>query len=374
MTKSVIHFVDLEAQRLRIAARIDAAIAGVLSHGKYIMGPEVVAFEAALAAYCGVRFAISTSNGTDALVLPLMAKGIGLGDAVFVPAFTFAATAGAVALIGATPVFVDVDPLTYNLDPNQLDDAVSHAASLGYRPRAVIPVDLFGLPAAYDDLIAVCKRHSLFLLADAAQSCGGSLNGGRVGSLAHATATSFFPAKPLGCYGDGGAVLTDDTDLAEALRSLRVHGCGGDKYDNVRIGMNARLDTIQAAVLLEKLVILDDEIAARGRIAGRYDKLLGNVVQTPVRPQGAVSAFAQYTICSSRRNAIRDTCAARGVPTMVYYPKTLPQQRAYCHFPSAPGGTPIANALASQVLSLPVHPYLEDAQVADIATAVCEAA
>ena len=248
------------------------------------------------------------------------------------------------------------------------------AESLGLAPRAVIPADLFGLPAGYGEIAAICQRHGLRLLADAAQSAGASRDGKRSGALAPVTATSFFPAKPLGCYGDGGAVMTDDGDMAEILRSLRFHGRGEEKYDNVRIGMNARLDTIQAAVLIEKLAILEDEIAARGRIAAMYDRLLGDAVETPKRGPSEVSAFAQYTIRSRNREAIRQTCAARRIPTMIYYPRALTQQTAYRAYPAAPGGAPVAEELAATVLSLPMHPYLEDAQVAAIAAAVREAA
>ena len=374
MTLPIIHFVDLDAQRARISERIDAAIARVLAHGQYIMGPEVAQFEQAFAEFCGVAHVVSTSNGTDALVLPLMAWSIGPGDAVFVPAFTFAATAEAAALVGATPVLVDVNQDSFNMDPASLEAAIAHAESLGLAPRAVIPADLFGLPAGYGEIAAICQRHGLRLLADAAQSAGASRDGKRSGALAPVTATSFFPAKPLGCYGDGGAVMTDDGDMAEILRSLRFHGRGEEKYDNVRIGMNARLDTIQAAVLIEKLAILEDEIAARGRIAAMYGRLLGDAVETPKRGPSEVSAFAQYTIRSRNREAIRQTCAARRIPTMIYYPRALTQQTAYRAYPAAPGGAPVAEELAATVLSLPMHPYLEENQVAAVAAAIRESA
>jgi dTDP-4-amino-4,6-dideoxygalactose transaminase len=361
-----IRFNDLQAQRARLGDRIDKAIARVLDHGQFIMGPEVARFEDELAVYCGARHCISCANGTDAIAMVLMANGIGPGDAVFVPAFTFIATAEAVAWLGATPVFVDVEETSFNLDPDGLDDAVDHAASLGLTPRAAIPVDLFGQPADYARLQAAAERHGLFVLADAAQSTGARYHNRKVGTLAAATATSFFPSKPLGCYGDGGAVMTDDDGLAERLRSIRVHGQGAHKYDNVRIGLNARLDTIQAAILIEKLAVFDDEIAQRNAVAARYGEALAGLVAVPRLAPGSSSVWAQYTIRvtgDGQRDRMAAHLKAAGIPTAIYYPIPLPRQTAYADYPSAPGGTPVSDRLAREVLSLPMHPDLDrDAQ------------
>lgn len=358
-----IAFVDLQAQRRRLGAAIDEAITRVLDHGRYILGPEVKALEQSLADFAGARHAITCSSGTDALLLVLMAWEIGPGDAVLVPTFSFAATAEAVALLGATPVFCDVLADSFNLDPEGIEPANNLANQQGLRPRAVIAVDLFGQPADYGRIIPLARAHGLKVLADAAQSFGASLDGRRAGTLADATATSFFPAKPLGCYGDGGAVLTEDEALSEAILSLRVHGRGQNKYDNQRIGINGRLDTLQAAILLAKLTIFEDEIAARQRIAGRYDRALAGVATTPSLIEGATSVWAQYTlrIGGGRRDAVAAALKQAGIPTAVYYPLPLHRQSAYRGYPTAPGGTPVANGLTDQVLSLTMHPYLDEA-------------
>ena len=336
----------------------------VLEHGRFIMGPEVGELEERLAAFCGARHAIACANGTDALALGLMAKGVGPGDAVLVPAFTFVASAEVVPWLGATPVFVDVLPDTFNLDPAAIGRGVAAAGAAGLAPRGVVAVDLFGQPADYDAIEAACARHGLWLIADAAQSFGAAYKGRRAGSIGEVAATSFFPSKPLGCYGDGGAVFTDDDGLAAVMRSLRVHGQGVDKYDNVRIGMNARLDTLQAAILLEKLEVFPDEIAARGRIAARYDAALGGAVRVPAVIEGADPVWAQYTVVlgtdRGRRDAVAAALAAEGVPTAVYYGNPLHRQRAYRRYPVAgDDGLPVSEALAAGVLSLPMHPYLE---------------
>jgi dTDP-4-amino-4,6-dideoxygalactose transaminase len=357
-----IAFIDLAAQRQRLAKEIDAAIAKVLAHGGYISGPEVATFEAKLAAFCGARFAVACGNGTDAIQLALMAKGIGPGDAVIVPDFTFTATAEAVALVGATPVFVDVQAADFNIDTGQLKAGLRAAKDKGLKPKALIAVDLFGLPADYDALNAFCDASGLLLIADAAQSFGATFRGRKVGTLAPITTTSFFPAKPLGCYGDGGAILTDDAELAATLKSLRVHGQGSDKYDNVRIGVNSRLDTIQAAILMCKLDIFADEIEKRQAVAARYAEALGNRVVTPTVPSDCVSVWAQYTvrIPGERRDQTATQLKAAGVPTAIYYPKPLHRQTAYRHFPSA-GALDVSDRLSGEVLSLPMHPYLDEA-------------
>jgi dTDP-4-amino-4,6-dideoxygalactose transaminase len=357
-----IPFVDVAAQRRHLGPRIDAAIARVLDHCQFILGPEVRALEQDLSAFCGARHVIGTASGTDALLLVLLAKGIGRGDAVICPAFTFAATAEVVALLGATPVFVDVDEATFNIDPLGLERGIATARRLGLKPKAAIPVDLFGLPADYEQLNAIAEAEGLFILADAAQSFGATYHGGPVGTLAPVTATSFFPSKPLGCYGDGGAVFTDDAGLAATIESLRVHGQGADKYDNVRIGLTGRLDSLQAAVLIEKLKVFPEEIAARNRVAQRYGASLGNLAILPRVPDKLTSVWAQYTIrlAPGMRDPLAAELKAQGIPTAIYYPKPVHRQEAYRHFPVADGGIPATERLAEEVLSLPMHAYLDE--------------
>lgn len=365
--KLPIDFIDLHAQQRRIKPKLDAAIQRVLAHGGYIMGKEVAEIEKQLSAFCGAKYTLSCASGTDALVLVLMAKGVKAGDAVFVPSFTFAATAEVVALVGATPVFVDSLPDTFNMDPKSLEQAIAFAKKQGLKPAAVIPVDLFGQPADYDAIEPIVKANGLWMLCDAAQSFGGSYKGRKVGTIGLATATSFFPAKPLGCYGDGGAVFTDDKELYDVLCSLRVHGQGSDKYDNVRIGVNGRLDAIQAAILIEKLAIFSDEIKTRQKVAKAYSDALKDLFVTPFIAQGNVSAWAQYTVLAKdevERAKLQTQLKDAGVPTMIYYPKPLHQQTAYKNFPTATGGAlPVCEALAKRVFSLPMHPYLEATQL-----------
>jgi dTDP-4-amino-4,6-dideoxygalactose transaminase len=356
-----IPFIDVAAQRRRLGRAIDDAIARVLAHCQFIQGPEVRALEGALAAFCGARHAIGCSNGTDALRLVLMAWGIGPGDAVICPAFTFCATAEVVALCGATPVMADVAAETFNLDPASCERAVTTAKRLGLKPRVIIPVDLFGLPADHDAIAAVAEAHGMLVLDDAAQAFGASYRGRKLGVLAPATATSFFPAKPLGCYGDGGAIFTDDDALATRLKSLRVHGEGGDKYDAVHIGLTGRLDTMQAAILLEKLKIFPEEIAARNAVAERYATGLAGVATLPRVGDAMTSVWAQYTIrlAPGRRDPLASALKAQGIPTAIYYAKPLNRQAAYRHFPVADGGLPVSERLAEEVISLPMHAYLD---------------
>jgi dTDP-4-amino-4,6-dideoxygalactose transaminase len=363
MAMPTIPFIDLAAQRARIGAAIDAGLLRVAAHGQYILGPEVKTLEADLARFCGAKECITVSNGTVALAMPLMAKHIRPGDAVFCPGFTFAATAEVVAWLGASPVFVDVLPDSFNMDPKSLEQAIIKAKADGLKPRCVISVDLFGQPANYDAIETIAAAHGLWLMSDAAQSYGGAYHARKVGTIGLVTATSFFPSKPLGCYGDGGAIFTDDAEMAAVLRSLRVHGQGSDKYDNVRIGLNGRLDTMQAAVLIEKLKILGDEVEARERVATRYSAALNDVVTVPSIEKGLVSAWAQYTVLvpEAARASIIATLKEDGIPTMVYYPKPLHQQTAYKHFPVAGNGLPVSERLAREVLSLPMHPYLDEA-------------
>jgi UDP-2-acetamido-2-deoxy-ribo-hexuluronate aminotransferase len=354
-------FIDLGAQQRRIRSRIEAAIARVLEHGQYILGPEVRILEADLAQFCGAKEVISCGNGTDALALVLMAKGLSPGQAVLCPSFTFAATAEVIPWFGATPVFVDVDPVTFNIDATSLEIGITTAEQQGLVPVGVIPVDLFGQPADYDQVERVCAAHGLWMLADAAQSFGATYRDRKVGTFGFATTTSFYPAKPLGCYGDGGAIFTDDAELAALLRSLRMHGQGADKYDNVRVGMNGRLDTIQAAVLIEKLKIFNDEIEARNAIAARYGEALADVAAVPRLSQGCTSIWAQYTIKvePAQRPHLAKSLKADGIPTEIHYAKALHQQTAYRRYPTAGNGLPVSEALAQQVISLPMHAYLQ---------------
>lgn len=354
-----IAFIDLQAQRSRLGERVDLAMRRVLDHGCMILGPEVEALEAALCAFSGAGHAVTCANGTDALTLALMAEGIGRDDVVFVPGFTFIATAEAPAQLGGVPFFVDVDEATYNIDPQSLDLAIGDAKTRGLRARAIIAVDLFGQPADYAALRAIADAHGLLLIADAAQSFGGEIDGRRVGTFADYTTTSFFPAKPLGAYGDGGAVFTEDAERARVLRSLRAHGKGGDRYDNVRIGLNSRLDTLQAAILLEKLAIFDEELAARDRVAARYQEALQGHVIVPGLAPGYRSSWAQYTLRHPERDRLMDALKRQGIPTAIYYPRPLDRQGGYLHFPKVPGGLPIAERLAAEVFSLPMYPYLD---------------
>jgi dTDP-4-amino-4,6-dideoxygalactose transaminase len=357
----IIPFIDLAAQRRRLGSAVDAAVTRVLNHCQFILGPEVRAFEAELAAFCGAKHVVTCASGTDALVLGLRARGIGSGDAVLCPSFTFCATAEVAALVGATPVFVDVDAATFNIDANGIAAAVATAKSLGLTPKAVIPVDLFGLPADHAAVAAAAKAENLFVLDDAAQAFGASYHGRKLGTFGHATATSFFPAKPLGCYGDGGAVMTDDAEMADVMRSLRMHGHGSDKYDNIRIGLASRLDTIQAAILSEKLKIFPDEIAARNEVARRYADGLGDVATVPTVPDGCTSVWAQYTLRlpAGRREAFAAKLKAEGIPTAIYYPIPLHRQQAYKHYPVGKGGVAVSERLAAEVVSLPMHAYLD---------------
>ncbi|HAR51375.1 DegT/DnrJ/EryC1/StrS aminotransferase family protein [Roseovarius nubinhibens] len=369
-------FIDLQAQQARLRGRIDAAIARVLDHGAYIMGPEVAEFEEKLAAYCGADHCISCANGTDALQLALMALGLKAGDAVFVPSFTFAATAEVVPGTGATPVFVDIDPVSYNMDGESLERAIAHAKELGLRPAAVIPVDLFGLPADYDRLVKIADDEGMVLISDSAQGFGGRRGNKMTGTFGKLTTTSFFPAKPLGCYGDGGAIFTDDSDLAALLDSLRVHGKGSEKYDNVRIGLNSRLDTIQAAILLVKLEVYAEEVEARQRVAKRYSEALEDLVDVPQEGEGVQSVWAQYTVGTKgpeAREQLMSALKAEGIPSAVYYPRPLHTQTGYKSFPQDPQGLPVSDAAAARVFSLPMHPYLNQTDQDRVIEAVVRA-
>jgi UDP-2-acetamido-2-deoxy-ribo-hexuluronate aminotransferase len=371
---SGIPFIDLKTQYARLKPQIDKAIQEVLDDGRYILGPAVERLEAELAEYCGVRHAITCASGTDAIFMPLLAFGIGPGDAVFVPAFTFTASAEVILLAGAAPVFVDVEEDSFNIDLKDLERKIAETRSAGkLTPKAIIAVDLFGLPADWDGLNALAKHEGLHLIDDAAQSFGGSYHGKRVGSLAPVNATSFFPAKPLGGYGDGGAIFTDDDDLAAALKSIRVHGAGADRYEVVRIGINGRLDSIQAAILSVKLAVLSDEIEAREHVATVYDAALHNIVTVPARIDGLRSAWAQYTIKTEKRAEVQARLKEAGIPTMIYYPKPMHLQAPYAPYGDGAGSLPVSETLCERVMSLPMHPYLNDDEAKRIAATVRDA-
>jgi len=358
-----IPFIDLQAQRARLAEPLEAAVLEVVRSGRWILGPEVEACERELADFAGAKHGFTVSSGTDALALALMVAGLKPGDAVICPAFTFAATAEVVAWLGAAPVFADVDAATFNLDVASAARAIATAEARGLTPRALIAVDLFGQPADHTELRALADAHGLWVLDDAAQAFGASYRGRRLGTQARMTATSFFPAKPLGCYGDGGALLFDDDDLVEPLTSLRVHGQGGDdKYDNIRIGMNGRMDAIQCAVIRQKLTIFEDEIARRQEVAAAYADGLGEIVAVPRVKSDRRSVWAQYTLtlpAGTDRDAFQAELKEKGVPTAVYYGRAMHRQTAYARYPVAEGGCPVAEDLAQRVVSLPMHPYLD---------------
>ena len=356
-----IPFIDVAAQRRRLGHAVDDAVARVLAHCQFVNGPEVRAFESDLAAFCGARHAIGCASGTDALLLVLMAWEIKPGDAVICPSFTYHATAEMVALLGATPIIADVSPETFNLDPASCERGVTTAKRLGLKPRAIIPVDLFGLPADHEAIAAIAKTYDLKILDDAAQGFGAAYRGNKLGTFGTATATSFFPAKPLGCYGDGGAVFTDDDALAARVKSIRLHGEGVDRSEAARIGITGRLDTIQAAILIEKLKIFPDEIAARNRVAERYEQALADIAIVPRVGNESTSVWAQYTIKlkPGQRDKLAADLKAQGIPTAIYYTKPLHKQPAYRDYPLADGGVPVSEQLSSEVISLPMHAYLE---------------
>ncbi len=371
-----IPFIDLKTQYNLNKPDLDQAIAKVLEHGQYIMGPEVFELERQLADYVGVDHCVSCSSGTDALLMPLMAQGIGPGDVVFTTPFTFVATAEVISLLGATPVFVDVDAATFNMDVVHLRQQIEETLKKGeLKPKVIMPVDLFGLPAEYTEIKRIAEEYGLWVLEDAAQAFGAEYKGEKTCGLTEVGATSFFPAKPLGCYGDGGAVFTNDAELHEKLVSIRVHGQAttGDKYDNVRLGLTARMDSIQAAVLLQKLKSYDDELIARNRVAEAYRKKLSGILQTPEVPQQSTSVWAQYTVLAEsdeHRTQLRQKLNEQGIPTAVYYPIPLHLATAYQYLGYERGDFPVSENLSQRVFSLPMHPFLDDEVVQQIADAV----
>jgi UDP-2-acetamido-2-deoxy-ribo-hexuluronate aminotransferase len=362
-------FIDLKQQYRIIQPRLKKRLDAILESASFIMGKEVPELERTLAKYAGTKYCLSCSSGTDALLLSLMAKGIGRGDAIFTTTFTFFATAEAISLLGATPIFVDIDPNTYNIDVQKLKKAVlalkngeyiTAAIPRDLKPRAIIPVDLFGLCADYAGIEKIAHEFDLFVLEDAAQSFGASSNGRKACGFGDMAATSFFPAKPLGCYGDGGAVFCDDDREIEILRSLRIHGQGADKYENERLGINGRMDTIQAAVVLEKMEIFEDELARRQAVAHRYSNALHGKVTVPLVPAGMISAWAQYSIQTDRRDRVISHLRSNGIPTAIYYPKPLHLQGAFAPLGYKKGQFPVAEAVSERIVSLPMHPYLEE--------------
>lgn len=385
-------FIDLASQQMRIRERITRGIEAVLNHGQYIMGPEIAALEEELARYVGARHAISCASGTDALLMALMARGIGPGDAVLTTPFTFVATAEVISLAGATPVFVDIDPKTYNIDPDRLEQCIAALRGGGagpsalpridglnaLTPKAVITVDLFGLPADYSRLESIATREGMFLIEDAAQSFGAEHNGRKACAFGDIACTSFFPAKPLGCYGDGGMCFCNDNGMAEILRSIRLHGKGSHKYENVRIGINGRLDTIQAAILLAKFSLFEEEVHLRQAVAGRYNEKLRACrdLVTPVVPDGYQSVWAQYSLLArdeAQRDAIMKKMQAAGIPTVIYYPRPLHLQGAFSLLGYRAGDFPVSEDCARRIFSLPMHPYLGETDQDRIVAALLEA-
>ena len=354
-------FIDLKTQQSRIRGEIDKRIKSVLNHGKYIMGPEVFELEEKLANYVGVKYCISCSSGTDALLIPLMANGIGPGDAVITSPFTYIATAEVISLLGAEPVFLDIYEDTYNMNPDCIEDAIKDSERKGLNAKAIIPVDLFGLPTRYRLIIELANKYDLMIIEDAAQGFGGSIGGEKAGSFGHVASTSFFPAKPLGCYGDGGAIFTDDEELANIMKSVRIHGSGTDKYENARIGINGRLDTFQAAVLLEKLSIFDDELRLRNEVADYYSSNINTDINTPFIPKDYTSSWAQYSLLAnseSHRVGIMSSLKQVNIPSMIYYKTPLHLQRVFEGLGYEKGDFPISERVSRQIFSIPMHPYL----------------
>jgi UDP-2-acetamido-2-deoxy-ribo-hexuluronate aminotransferase len=361
-------FIDLKRQYETIHPLIDRRIKTVLQHGQFIMGPEIKELEERLASYVGCKYCVSCSSGTDALLLALMAYGVTPGDAIFTTPFTFIATAEVICLLGATPIFVDIDPNTFNIDPQTLRGCIesiekgifrASGISKNIKPKGIITVDLFGLPAEYDQINQIAKQNKLFVLEDSAQSFGSIYKGKVAGNLTDIAATSFFPAKPLGCYGDGGAIFTNDEVLAKRVYSIREHGKGTHKYDNIRIGINGRLDTLQAAVLLSKLEIFDTELNKRQEVARHYSETLADIVKVPYVPDGLKSAWAQYSVLSDKRDQYINRLKEAGIPTAIYYPKPLHMQTAFSHLGHRQGDFPISEFISERIFSLPMHPYLE---------------
>lgn len=366
-------FIDLKTQYNRIKEKVDSSVLNVLDHGRYVFGPEITELEEKLADYAGVKHALACSSGTDALLIPLMAMEIGPGDAIFTTSFTFVATAEVVCLTGATPIFVDIDPVTFNMDPNKLEEALEYVKrETELTPKIVMPVDLFGIPADFDPIISFCEKHDLTLIEDAAQGFGAKYKGKTAGSFGKVSGTSFYPAKPLGCYGDGGATFTNDDDLYEKFKSIRVHGMGGERYDNIRLGINGRMDSMQAAVLLAKLDIFDEEIELRNQVANRYNNSLTNVT-TPSVPEGCSSVWAQYSVLAEsgeHREELISKLKDHGIPTAIFYPIPLHRQTAYKQRGLWASDLTVSDDCSQRIFSLPMHPYLKEEDQEKIASVI----
>lgn len=367
-------FIDLKAQYNRLKADIDQRVLNVLNHGAYVFGPEIAEMEKKLADHAGVKHCLSCASGTDALLIPLMAWGIKPGDAVFVPSFTFISTAEVVSLLGATPIFVEVEEHTFNIDVKHLEVMINRVLAEGKLiPKVIVPVDLFGLTADYSAIEKVAEKYNLLIMEDSAQGFGGKINGKVAGSFGQVSATSFYPAKPLGCYGDGGAIFTNDDELADVMKSIRVHGMSSDRYNNVRIGINGRMDTIQAAVILGKLEVFVDELDKRNDVASKYKAGITKNVKTPTVPEGYYSSWAQYSVLaesSDMRTKLQDYLKTKNVPTVIYYPIPLHLQSAYAYLGGKRGDLPVTESIADRVFSLPMHPYMTDAEIGEVIDAI----
>lgn len=367
-------FIDLKAQYKRLKADIDQRVLNVLNHGAYVFGPEIAEMEKKLADHAGVKHCLSCASGTDALLIPLMAWGIKPGDAVFVPSFTFISTAEVVSLLGATPIFVEVEEHTFNIDVKHFEVMINKVLAEGkLTPKVIVPVDLFGLTADYSAIEKVAEKYNLLIMEDSAQGFGGKINGKVAGSFGHVSATSFYPAKPLGCYGDGGAIFTNDDELADVMKSIRVHGMSSDRYNNVRIGINGRMDTIQAAVILGKLEVFVDELERRNYVANKYKAGITKNVKTPTVPEGYYSSWAQYSVLaesSEMRAKLQDYLKTKNVPTVIYYPIPLHLQTAYAYLGGKKGDLPVTESIADRVFSLPMHPYMTDEEINEVIDAI----
>jgi dTDP-4-amino-4,6-dideoxygalactose transaminase len=367
-------FIDLKAQYNRLKADIDQRVLNVLNHGAYVFGPEIAEMEKKLADHAGVKHCLSCASGTDALLIPLMAWGVKPGDAVFVPSFTFISTAEVVSLLGATPIFVEVEEHTFNIDVKHLEVMINRVLAEGKLiPKVIVPVDLFGLTADYSAIEKVAEKYNLLIMEDSAQGFGGKINGKVAGSFGQVSATSFYPAKPLGCYGDGGAIFTNDDELADVMKSIRVHGMSSDRYNNVRIGINGRMDTIQAAVILGKLEVFVDELDKRNDVANKYKAGITKNVKTPTVPEGYYSSWAQYSVLaesSEMRAKLQDYLKSKNIPSVIYYPIPLHLQTAYAYLGGKRGDLPVTESIADRVFSLPMHPYMTDAEIGEVIDAI----
>jgi dTDP-4-amino-4,6-dideoxygalactose transaminase len=367
-------FIDLKAQYNRLKADIDQRVLNVLNHGAYVFGPEIAEMEKKLADHAGVKHCLSCASGTDALLIPLMAWEVKPGDAVFVPSFTFISTAEVVSLLGATPIFVEVEEHTFNIDVKHLEVMINRVLAEGKLiPKVIVPVDLFGLTADYSAIEKVAEKYNLLIMEDSAQGFGGKINGKVAGSFGQVSATSFYPAKPLGCYGDGGAIFTNDDELADVMKSIRVHGMSSDRYNNVRIGINGRMDTIQAAVVLGKLEVFVDELDKRNDVANKYKAGITKNVKTPTVPEGYYSSWAQYSVLaesSEMRAKLQDYLKSKNIPSVIYYPIPLHLQTAYAYLGGKRGDLPVTESIADRVFSLPMHPYMTDAEIGEVIDAI----